>query len=245
MTLYIGTSGWAFPEWKPAFYPPELPRRAWLTHYSSIFNTCEVNNTFRARPAPEVVRRWAAETPPGFSFSLKANRFITHGKSIAPEGNRAGYLSGFMEVARELGDKLGTCLFQFPPHRERDDDDLAALLAALPTDPPVALEFRHESWRAPEVEAAIVDAGHVLCFAEWEGRAPDRLPPGRIAYVRLRGESYSDGQRDAWRELLIVEGAQRDVYAFGKHESTEPGDVTAGLGFARWLTERLAPGTKS
>ena len=236
MTLYVGTSGWAYPEWKPAFYPKDLPRARFLEHYGTKLTACELNATFYRRQEPATFERWGAETPDGFRFAVKAHRGLTHVRKGLDE-ERAGFLREFVALARHLGPKLGAILFQFPPTRARDDEQLARLLSHLEGATPFAVEFRHESWRDPEVERRIADAGGTVCVGDVEGTPPARLPKGAIGYVRLRAEHYEPEHRSAWRELLLAEAAGRDVYAFAKHEGTPPDDPSAGLGFAEWLVE--------
>src|SRR5207244_8243309 len=141
MTLYVGTSGFAYKEWKPAFYPADLPQRRFLDYYGTVFTACEINATFYRRQEPATLARWADVTPPNFRFAVKAHRMLTHSRSIAPDGPRREFLPSFLESIQPLRAKLGVVLFQFPPHRERDDHALDLLIDALPEDLPVAFEF--------------------------------------------------------------------------------------------------------
>jgi uncharacterized protein YecE (DUF72 family) len=232
MALFIGTSGWAYKEWKPAFYPEKLPQTRFLEHYARELTACEINATFYKLQSAATFGRWAAGTPEGFRFAVKAHQRITHGAEIAPD---ADFLGAFLRSLAPLHPRLGVLLFQFPPYRKRDDAALARLIAALPPSRAAAFEFRHASWDADPVRAQIAAAGGTVCFAETEGRAPERLPEGRLAYVRLRAERYEDEARDRWRALLEREAATRDVYAFAKHEGVPAGDPNGGVGFAQWL----------
>jgi uncharacterized protein YecE (DUF72 family) len=238
VSLHLGTSGWAYAEWKPAFYPADLPQRLFLSHYAGRLTACEVNGTFYRLQSRATTGRWAAETPAGFRFGVKVHRALTHGVRLDPERGPEGLLARFLDSLEPLGDRLGALLVQLPPTRTRDDRGLDALLDALPAHLPPALEFRHPSWDAPEVVARVVAAGGTLCLSETEGRAPARLPDGPIAYVRLRAERYDEHAREAWRELLAREAAGRPVYAFAKHEGVPAGDPFAGVGLATWLVDR-------
>lgn len=240
VSLHLGTSGWAYAEWRPAFYPAGLPHRRLLAHYAGALSACEVNATFYRLQSATTVARWAAETPPGFRFAAKAHRALTHGSRLEPEPGPDGLLGRFVASLEPLGDRLGALLVQLPPRRERDDRALGALLAALPPGVPPALEFRHPSWHVPEVAARVVAAGGTVCLAETDGRAPDRLPEGRIAYVRLRAGHYDPAARRRLRDLLVREAETRPVYAFAKHEGVPAGDPHAGVGLAVWLAEATA-----
>ncbi|MDQ3645672.1 MAG: DUF72 domain-containing protein, partial [Actinomycetota bacterium] len=146
MSLYVGTSGWAYPEWKPAFYPAELPRRRFLEHYASVFGACEINASFYQLQDEDTFRRWRAETGEHFRFAVKAHRRLTHFRRAGPIADRLAFLPGFMASLGPLGDRVGPVLFQFPPTTPRDDDLLARLLDALPHHHDYAFEFRDGSW---------------------------------------------------------------------------------------------------
>ena len=237
MPLRVGTSGWAYPEWRPGFYPEKLPRGEFLGYYGRTLSACEINATFYRLQSDRAMGGWAAAVPDGFRFAVKAHRGITHGAVFPPDARDDGLLARFLASLPPMGTRLGTVLVQLPPHRARDDAALDRLLSVLPHDPPCALEFRHASWETPEVEERVAAAGATVCLADREARAPERLPPGPLAYVRLRADRYDDAARKAWRDLLVREGAKRDVYAFAKHEGVPAGDPHAGVGLAEWLVE--------
>lgn len=240
MSLHIGTSGWAYPEWKPAFYPAGLPQSRFLAHYSAELTSCEINATFYRLQSESTVSRWGGETPAGFRFAVKAHRRLTHTTTLPPGDGGGEFLERFLESLTGLGDRLGAVLLQFPASRRRDDAALEGLLACLPPGLPVALEFRHDSWARPEVADRIAAAGGTVCVSETAGAVLDALPPGPLAYVRLRADAYSDGARAAWRDLLEREAAGRPVFAFAKHEGVPAGDPNAGLGLAQWLVRETA-----
>ena len=238
MSLHVGTSGWAYPEWKPAFYPEGLPQKAFLSHYARELTACEINATFYRLQSESTVTRWAGETPPDFRFAVKAHRRLTHSRVLPPGEGGGEFLERFLESLTGLGDRLGAVLLQFPPNRVRDDGVLGDLLSCLPPGLPVALEFRHASWSDDAIADRIAAAGGTVCISETAGAVLERLPPGRIGYVRLRAESYSTEARDGWRDLLERESADRAVFAFAKHEGVPAGDPHAGVGLAQWLVGR-------
>ena len=234
MTLYLGTSGWAYPEWRPDFYPKGLGQRRWLAYYASVFDACEINATFYRLQSEATLQRWAESTPGSFRFAVKAHRRLTHAR-----GSRfdAGFLNEFLRSLAPLRDKLAVLLFQFPPRLERDDALLESyLLASYPA--PVVFEFRHHSWNDREVHQRIASGGAGVCLADTSAEPPDALPPGNVAYVRLRAERYTASQRQQWYELLWGESALRDVFGFAKHEGAPVNDPLAGLGMARWMSRR-------
>jgi uncharacterized protein YecE (DUF72 family) len=235
VALYIGTSGWAYPEWKPAFYPDGLPRSCYLAHYASVLGACEINATFYRLQSPATMQTWLNATPDAFRFVIKAHRRLTHSRQFPLEGPGRRFLDEFMKSVAALGDRLGAMLFQFPPTRERDDRGLEELIATLPSAGRYAFEFRHPSWETGAIHDMVAARGGTICFAETEGRVASALPPGPFAYVRLRFDAYTETARSEWRDLLFQESRNRDVFAFTKHEGVPAGDVSSGIGFAEWL----------
>jgi uncharacterized protein YecE (DUF72 family) len=235
MSLHVGTSGWAYREWRPAFYPEGLPQDRFLAHYAGRLTACEINATHYRLQSESAVANWAAQVPPGFRFAAKAHRRLTHSRILPPHGGGDEFLARFLESLVPLGAHLGAVLLQLPPTRERDDGVLADLLSCLPPGLPVAVEFRHDSWDAPAVAERIAAHGGTVCISETSGGVLPRLPEGPLAYVRLRAGAYDDASRRGWRDLLEREAADRPVFAFAKHEGVPAGDPHAGVGLAEWL----------
>ena len=241
MSLHVGTSGWAYREWQPDFYPPGLPRARYLGHYSARLTACEINATHYRLQSETAVARWAEQTPPSFRFAAKAHRRLTHTRALPPHEGGDVFLERFLESLVGLGERLGAVLLQFPPTRRRDDGALADLLGCLPAGLPVALEFRDDSWAVPAVEQRVAAGGGTICVSETAGVVLPRLPEGPLAYVRLRADAYDDRSRRGWRDLLEREAADRPVYAFAKHEGVPAGDPHAGVGLAEWLVAGGGP----
>ena len=128
--LYASTSGWAYPSWKPAFYPAKLPQKNFLQHYATQLNTVEVNFTFRQLVKETTVQKWIAETPAGFRFGVKAHQVITHIKRLK---GTADFVPRFLSTIEPLAraEKLGPLLFQLPPNLKADSKLLEEFLATL------------------------------------------------------------------------------------------------------------------
>jgi len=235
MALLVGTSGWAYPEWRGPFYPAGLPQRQFLEHYAGVLTACEVNATFYRLQASSSLSRWAAAVPDGFRFAVKAHRRLSYRRRVEPTREETAFVQEFAASLEPLGHKLGCILIQFPAFVERDDRGLERLLDALPQSLPVACEFQHSSWEAPAVEERLAARGGTVCLREESGEAPSRLATGRIAYVRLKGERYQDRERAALLELLASEATERAVYAFARHKGVPAGDEHTGVGLARWI----------
>ncbi|MGZ6548568.1 MAG: DUF72 domain-containing protein, partial [Actinomycetota bacterium] len=142
--LFVGTSGFAYKEWKPEFYPDDLKAADMLSFYSRRFNSVEINNTFYRMPTEKQTATWAEQTPEDFTFTLKAPQKITH---IARLRDVDENLEFFLNTARAMGSRLGCILFQCPPSLKYDAGLLGSFLALLPGQPfRFAMEFRHDSW---------------------------------------------------------------------------------------------------
>ena len=122
--LRIGCSGWNYAHWRDGvFYPPRLPPRRWLEHYAQHFDTVEVNATFYRLPRASAVANWLEQTPPGFVFTIKMSRYVTHVKRLR---DLPPSLALFYETIAPLvrSPKFGPVLWQLPPTFKRDDDRL-------------------------------------------------------------------------------------------------------------------------
>lgn len=213
-TLYLGTSGFAYPEWIGSFYPESLSSDDMLPHYASRFRSVEINYTFRRFPAEKTIQRWAERGPTGFRFALKANQRITHRKRLRDADTD---VSDFLERVRLLGDRLGPILFQCPPTLQFDRELIQSFLAYLPPVAPYAFEFRHESWN--EARAILAENGAAWCVSETDEQAAGEVPTEPFMYLRLRKEEYADDDLKRWAGVIgDATAAGRDVYAYLKHE---------------------------
>jgi uncharacterized protein YecE (DUF72 family) len=214
--LYLGTSGFAYPEWKGSFYPSDLKDADMLGFYAERLGSVEINYTFRRFPVPKTLETWRERAPDGFRFTLKANQRITHTRRLAGADADA---SDFLDRARTLGDRLGPILFQCPPTLQFDRARLESFLAYLPPTFRYAMEFRHPSW--VEARPLLAEQGVAWCFAETD-ETPDNAEPvlsSPFAYLRLRKEEYAEDDLSRWAERLrdhLASGS--DVYAYFKHE---------------------------
>jgi uncharacterized protein YecE (DUF72 family) len=226
MRIYIGTSGFSYAPWRGSFYPEKLPAAKMLAYYAERLDAVEINNTFYRMPAPDMLAKWAAETPPGFQFALKSPRRITHEKKLA---DSAEDLTRLSEAARTLHDRLGPVLFQLPPFMKKDLPRLQAFLSTLSGLPPglrAALEFRHESWFSPDVYEALRACDAALCLAESEELATPVEETSSWGYLRLRRQDYDDAALATWADRIKARGWQ-SAYVFFKHEDEGVGPKLA------------------
>jgi len=225
--LYVGTSGWAYPSWKPDFYPAKLPQKSFLRHYATALNTVEVNFTFRQLVKETTVQKWIDETPPGFRFGIKAYQVITHIKRLKKtEDFVPRFLATIEPLAR--AEKLGPVLFQLPPNLKADAAVLEEFLATLPRAVPSAFEFRHVSWFTDEIFNLLKKHNRALCVAETEERTTPDVVTADFCYYRYRKPQYTPQERRAMVERLREHrGQNRNVFAYFKHEETPEGALYA------------------
>jgi uncharacterized protein YecE (DUF72 family) len=230
--VHAGTSGWAYPLWKPAFYPAGLPAKRFLEHYSTQLNSVEVNYTFRAFPTASALAGWIAATPADFRFSFKAPQRITHFSRLRDCHEIVGRFVDVLEPVRAAG-KLGPLLFQLPPNFKANPtllaDFLSAAAFARPDPPLVAFEFRNESWFTEETYAVLRLHNAALCIAESDDlRTPEVQCARAHACYRLRSSGgYTEAEIAAFAEKFTAVAADRHVYVYFKHEDEPTGALNA------------------
>jgi len=230
--IYAGTSGWAYPLWKPVFYPAGLPAKRFLEFYSSQLNSVEVNYTFRAFPTANALAGWIAATPGAFRFSFKAPQRITHFARLRDCHEAVGRFLDVLEPVRAAA-KLGPLLFQLPPNLKANPtllaDFLSAAAFARPDPAMVAFEFRHESWFTEETYAVLRLHNAALCIAESDDlRTPEVQCARTHACYRLRTSGgYAESEVAAFAEKFSALSATRDVYVYFKHEDEPTGALNA------------------
>lgn len=225
--LFAGTSGWAYPSWKPDFYPQKLAQKKFLNHYATQLNAVEVNFTFRQLVKETTLQNWLAETPAGFRFTIKAHQVITHIKRLK---GTEDFVPRFLATIEPLASasKLGPVLFQLPPNLKVDLEVLRGFLAILPQRLQAAFEFRHTSWFSDETYGALREHNAALCVAETEDITTPEVTTADFNYYRFRKPNYPPDERKAMVERIEQHlGAGRDVFAYFKHEDTPEGAIYA------------------
>jgi len=233
--LYVGTSGFGYPDWVPRFYPAGARAGDLLPLYAARLPAVELNGTYYRQPTPATVAAWTAAVPPGFRFVVKALR---SGSTRALAKDPAETLPWLLAPAAAFGVRLGAVLFRVGEGRPRDDERLDRLLAAWPAGLPLVLELQDPSWHDDEVFARLRAAGAVLCATELPD---DPEPPtirltGPSLYLRLRRDDYDEAELDAWAARLEpFLAAGHDAFVFFKHDA-----VGRGGELAVALLQRLA-----
>jgi uncharacterized protein YecE (DUF72 family) len=221
--LYAGTSGWAYPNWKPDFYPAKLAQAKFLGYYATQLNAVEVNFTFRQLVKDTTIQKWIESTPAGFCLSPKAHQVITHIKRLKKTED---FLPRFMTTLEPLAHagKMGPVLFQLPPNFKLDLAVLEEFLVVLPKGVRAAFEFRHDSWFVDDAFALLKKYNRAICVAESEERTTPDVVTADFCYYRYRKPEYVADERRAMVDRIAEHLQQgRDVYGFFKHEETPQG----------------------
>jgi uncharacterized protein YecE (DUF72 family) len=223
VAVYVGTSGWAYAEWKPKFYPQDLPQKKFLSHYASKLNSVEVNYTFRSKLTEKTALKWLESIPEGFNFTFKASQWITHVKRLRNVDESVALFLQSISLF-EMQGRLGCVLVQLPHNMQADPELLGGFLKSLPKRLRVAVEFRHESWLNECVYSVLRNCGAAMCVTEGTHELSTAdIETAAFRYYRLRRESYSAAQIKALAEKL--RGTESFVYF--KHEDDPRGALNA------------------
>lgn len=242
--LKVGTSGYQYDHWRPVFYPQDLPKTRWFSHYAEHFDAVEINNTFYNLPKADTFDNWHDKAPDGFQYILKYSRYGTHMKRLKdPEE----HVPNFIEVAQRLQDHLGPILVQLPPNWNRDVSRLDNFLHALPNHLDWVLEFRNQTWLCEQVFDRL-NRNHVaLCIHDLLEKHPHEVT-SHFAYLRFHGPG-PDGAytRDYPHQALsatadqVAEWLDKGVNVFAFFNNDAAGRaVSNARDFRRYVTDRVA-----
>jgi uncharacterized protein YecE (DUF72 family) len=223
--IRVGCSGWHYRDWRGRLYPRDLPTREWLPAYAGHFDTVELNNSFYRLPEGTQFAQWRATVPDGFTFAVKASRYLTHFKRlIDPEEP----LDRLLSRAVKLGPTIGPILYQLPPGWVPDVDRFRHFLSLLPRRLPSirsplrhAIEFRDPRAYSSALLSLLERYRVALCLHDMPGSETPRERVGPFAYVRLHGSgskyggSYPNAALESWADGLrqiTSDGADAFVY---------------------------------
>ena len=227
MSVFAGTSGFAYPAWKPAFYPKNVASKNFLSYYATRLNCVEINYTYRQLPKSSTLEGWVNTTPDGFVFAPKAHMKLTH---ILRLKNAADFTEVFLRAIDPLRSarRLGPILYQLPPNLKCDMGLLSEYLSLLPADLRFAFEFRHESWLNGPVYELLGKHQICLCLAESDRLEVPKVFTAGFTYFRLRKADYpEEARRRIAAQVRELSNSGRDVYVFFKHEDDPQGALYA------------------
>ena len=210
-TLYAGTSGFAYPAWKPGFYPAKPPAKQFLKHYAARLNCVEINYTFRRLPSASTLQNWVEQTPSGFVFAVKANMRITHILRLKNAGEATELFLKMIDPLRTVAPAGADSVSAAAADEVRRGAVARLSRAACRTDLRYAFEFRHATWLTEEVYDALRGHNVSLCVAESEKLEVPEVITADFVYYRLRKpeytaedvEGFARGRRSCWRRAAI------------------------------------------
>jgi uncharacterized protein YecE (DUF72 family) len=218
--LRIGTSGYHYDHWKGVYYPEELAKGQWFSHYARDFDTVEINNTFYRLPEAATFEAWRRQAPKGFCYALKFSRYGSH---IVRLKKPRDTIRKFLQRADRLGDFLGPILVQLPPNWTADPERLDAFLKAAPRDHRWAVEFRDPRWLCEEVFAILKKHDSALCIHDLIENHPRVLTTG-WSYLRYHGDHYAGcyspqklAAEARWIRLQLASG--KDVFTYFNNDA--------------------------
>ena len=227
--IWVGTSGYNYPEWRGSFYPAGFPTSEMLAFYVRHFRTVEINFTSYQFPTPKHIDGWALGTPDGFKLALKVPRRVTYGPAAF---KAAAQLGRFQDIIAPLGERLGPVLMQLPAGFPLDLRVLHSLVEGVPSGMRAAIELRDASWHTDEVFDTLRDHGVALCISDSEELTTPVVRTADVGYFRLRHEGYDDADLMDWADRIRAFGGE--TYVYFKHEGTG-----SGPRFARALIDHL------
>jgi uncharacterized protein YecE (DUF72 family) len=210
MNIRVGIGGWTYEPWRGTFYPPGLPHALELAHASRQLTSIEVNGTFYRTQTPETFRKWAAEVPDGFVFSIKGPRYVVDRKNLAAAGEKIDWFFG--SGLEELGDKLGPIYWLLGPKKMFDRDEIARFFDRLPQtlngcSLRHAVEVRHESFTTPAFVELARERSIAITFADSDGYPGIADLTSDFVYARLRRSmaeepaGYPSAALDHWADI--------------------------------------------
>jgi uncharacterized protein YecE (DUF72 family) len=185
MQVYIGSSGWSYPDWKGVFYPLNLSIRNYLSYYANHFNTLEINSTFYHFPTAKSVHAWKQQVPDTFKFSLRVSRLITHTQRMKQVQEPLQRFYGLQEI---LQDKLGYFLSQFPASFRCSEENIKQLLSQVDPLYHHVMEFPHPSWWKDQVVHRLQEHHIIFCTVSGFGLPEELIATQGVAYIRFHGE---------------------------------------------------------
>lgn len=218
-TIYVGTSGFRFDDWKGHFYPETVKQKDWLRYYAARFNCLEINASYYRLMPAATYERMRQTVPPGFQFTVKAYRTLTHEAGSKNEADFAAFLAG-LEPLREAGE-FGCVLAQFPTsfHNTPENRSYLAAFRDRFAEVPLVIEFRGREWLDDTVFDYLREREIGFCAVD-EPQFKSLMPPVAVAtspigYVRFHGRNYQKWWKGG------EGGKERYDYLYKKEELEE------------------------
>ncbi len=222
---HIGTSGWSYKDWEGNFYPPGSHQKDYLTNYSRVFNTVEIDSTFYGIPRKTTVENWYKTVPAGFKFAPKFPQDVTHKSDLTGVEDT---VTSFLETMSLLREKLGPILLQFPYSFTPDmSSNLARFLKDLSSDFDFVVEIRNRRWLSDKFYDMLRKQSVGLALLDHPWMPRPEVVTSKTLYIRFLGDrkkiiedfSYEHVDREKelleWRRIIAaLEEKVDDFYGF-------------------------------
>jgi uncharacterized protein YecE (DUF72 family) len=220
--IRVGCAGFYYPNWRNKFYPQGLSQKDWLSYYSSIFSTVELNGTFYRMPKSSDLKRYFQVTPDDFTFSVKMSRYITHVKRLTVRESIRDFQA---LVSDNLQNKHQYFLFQFPANFRFSEENLDRIVTQVPNNPRNVVEFRHKSWWNDYVREILTQSTITFANIDYPGLESHVINTSPQFYLRLHGNP-------------VLFASSYDTTALKKFHGQIPNDaVTANIYFNNTMNE--------
>jgi uncharacterized protein YecE (DUF72 family) len=207
---FSGTSGLVLPVKNKAAFPPEQQQASRLQYYSSVFNSIEINSTFKKIPRLNTIQRWSSEVTPGFRFTFKIPESVSHAAALKyPQSE----LDRFLQAIEPAATHAGCILLQFPASFSSDHlDALLNLINEISTrakDWQLAVELRHISWYE-HVAVNVLKQLNISYVTHDFHSMTQKFPETIIgSFVYLRFHGPEKGYRGSYDEIFLKEYAKK------------------------------------
>ncbi len=223
MTIRVGIGGWSYEPWDESFYPPKLPKAKQLEYAASQVTSIEINATFYRTQSPTSFKKWAAATPDGFMFSVKAPRAAVQRKDLREARDSISWF--FQSGVGELGEKLGPIFWQLPPYKKFDASEIDAYFDMLPEKLGKlklrhALEVRHDSFKDEAFLQLARNRNIAIACVESEKHPLITEPTADFAYARLEltqpeePTGYAKPSLNKWAKTARAWEKNGDVFVY-------------------------------
>ncbi|HMG93852.1 MAG TPA: DUF72 domain-containing protein [Chryseolinea sp.] len=213
--IRVGCSGFYYPNWRNQFYPHGLSQKDWLSYYSLIFPTVELNGTFYRIPKSSDLKRYFQVTPDDFTFSVKMSRYITHVQRLTSRES----ITDFQTLLKDnLQNKLQYFLFQFPASFHYSEENLDRIVTHVPNSPNNVVEFRHQSWWNDDVRKILTQSAITFVNVDYPGLDSYAINTSPLFYLRLHGNpvlftsSYDNAELEKFRLQIPDDATSVNVY---------------------------------
>ena len=227
MKILIGTSGWQYKHWNRTFYPEGMKENEKLHFIAKKFHTVEINSSFYRLPKADTFKKWYANAPKDFIYSLKFPRYMTQMKKLIIDENSASYVRDFFKNSKNLKEHLGCVLIQLPPNFKCDEDRLKNFLKfifkyvkQIKYRSDFAVEFRNDTWFNKAIYEILEKYNVAITISDTPSWPMTKAITADFTYIRFHGPAqlfsslYSNRQMKEWADFITSQKNLKKVYVY-------------------------------